>query len=202
MLPRKQKDLAAKLRRARWLPLEFVAEFEARFVRARDSEPISFRRRKARAQNIWRAAQRAISAVAAEPGEWFYHTYEIYDYFFRTNLSVKYVNIIIKIMNLWGFFISRKLAQPFLPLPQPRGYERARLIENYYHKKGRFRGASLPIKPEMLRKLKRHLLLENYNWIFLSVWFGLRPQEIDNLHDKNMWYIENPDCGKLVLWVY
>jgi hypothetical protein len=106
------------LQRARWLPLEFVAEFEARFVRARDSETISFRRQKARAQNIWRAVRRVISTVDAEPGQWLYHTYDIYNYFLRKNLSVKYINTIFTtkicgvlktlIVGNWFFGCTRK----------------------------------------------------------------------------------------------
>jgi hypothetical protein len=202
ILVKNEQELREQLKQARWLPSEFVAEFEARFVRARDSETIAKRRRKTRAQIIWRAAQRAIREVGADPGEWFYHTYEFYDYFFRAKLSVKYVLVILKMVNPWGLFISRKLNQPFMALSPPRGYERARLIENYYSTPKRCSRASLPITPQQLLGAKETLLVANYNWLLLSVWFGLRPQEIDNLQDKSMWRVEIADCGKAILWVY
>lgn len=30
---------------------------------------------------------------------------------------------------------------------------------------------------------------EQFNWLYLSVWLGLRPQEIDNLKNKVLWNI-------------
>ncbi|NBW82182.1 hypothetical protein EBR21_10565 [bacterium] len=202
LLERKRQETSERLKLARWLPVEFVSEFESRFLRDRSSEGRTDQRQKPRAARVWRAAQRAIAATGVEPGEWFLHTYEIYDYFYRAHLSIKYVNVILKMMNLWGFFISRKLSQPFLPLPMPRGYERARLIENYYHTKKQVGRGSIPITPTQLDSEKKLLSGANYNWLFLSVWLGLRPQEIDNLKNEGMWRVEETLRGVSVLWVY
>lgn len=42
---------------------------------------------------------------------------------------------------------------------------------------------------------------KNFNWLFLSVWFGLRPQEIDNLKNKDLWKIEKLQNGREIFWV-
>ena len=63
------------------LPEEFVADFEKRFIRKRDSEVDSGKRRTSRAMQVWRAAQKMIVSVAVEPTDWYFSTYEIYDYF-------------------------------------------------------------------------------------------------------------------------
>lgn len=55
-----------------------------------------------------------IIAVGYEPSEWFYHTYEIYDYFHIKQFSIQYIHKIIKLVNLWGLFVCRSLARPFL----------------------------------------------------------------------------------------
>ncbi len=38
--------------------------------------------------------------------------------------------------------------------------------------------------------------------IGFSFLFGLRPQEIDNLHDTSLWKLEIPVQGRKVLWVF
>lgn len=110
---------------------------------------------------------------------------------------------ILKFCNLWGFFISRKLARPFLPIPAPRGYERQRLIDAFYQKeRNSVARPSSELSPEHLEihngKINRH----NFNWLYLSVWFGLRPQEIDNLKNKESWRIETLINGRKILWVF
>ena len=193
----------AKLRRHEAvLPQEFVAEFEIRFVRTRDSETESGRRRRTRAYSLWQAAQRMIVSVGVEPSDWFYHTLEIYDFFHQRQYSVRYVHSTLKMANLWGFFICRKMGRPFLPIPNPRGYERQRLIQAYYEKDRKSRQPSRPLTPEMLKSCHRKLNRWNYHWLFLSVWLGLRPQEVDNLRDKNMWSVERLGNGRRVLWVF
>jgi len=116
------------------LPIEFVTEFEQRFIRIRDTEVARGKRRTSRVHTVWQAAQRMIVTLQIEPSEWFYATHEIYDYFHERQYSMRYMTAILNIANLWGFFISKKLARPFLPIPRPRGYERQRLLEAYYAK--------------------------------------------------------------------
>jgi hypothetical protein len=185
------------------LPVEFVGEFEERFVSARDSETIRGLRAKARCYSTWKAAQRAIVALQIDPSDWLYHTHEIYDYFHRQQYSLRYMRTILKFCNLWGFFISRKLARPFLPIPAPRGYERQRLIDAFYQKeRSSVARPSRELSPEQLEIVSGKINRHNFNWLFLSVWFGLRPQEIDNLHDKKLWRVEVLATGRKILWVF
>jgi hypothetical protein len=103
------------------LPMEFVEEFEKRFVQQRDSQTEDGSRKRSRAYTSWRAAQRLIIAIGVEPSEWFYHTNKIYDHFYNQKTSPRYLNSICKMANLWGFFICKKFGHPFLPIPQPIG---------------------------------------------------------------------------------
>lgn len=192
---------AARRRYEAFLPMEFVEEFEARFIRKRDSQTEAGGRRNTRAFVVWNAVQRMIATIAVEPSEWFTATHQIYDYFVERKMSLKYSCTIIKIANLWGFYFCRKLARPFLPVPLPRGYERQRLVDAHYGKIGIHR-ASKPISPADLKKMSGTITLHNFNWIFLSVWFGLRPKEIDSLHNKESWKVEILPTGRKVLWVY
>lgn len=185
------------------LPDEFVSEFEARFVRPCGiTAEGGGRRRLIRRYVTWRAAQKMITTIGMEPSDWLYHVHDIYDYFYQRQLSLSYVQGILKISNLWGHFISRKLCKPFWPIPMPKGYERQRMIEAYYQKEKWTRVPSKAITPEHLALLSGQINRPNFNWLYLSVWFGLRPQEIDSLQDKSMWRIEALPTGRKILWVY
>ena len=41
-----------------------------------------------------------------------------------------------------------------------------------------------------------------FNWIYLTVWFGLRPKEVDSLHQDENWKIEELYNGRKVLWIF
>ncbi len=194
--------LKLRNQKAAKIPDEFASEFEHRFIRTRDSETESGKRRMSRAQNLWRAAQRMISAIRHEPSEWFYYVPDIYDYFHEKQYSVRYISAVLKMANLWGFFIARKTAKPFHPISHPKGYERQRLIEAYYKKTRNTRRPSKVLLPIQLEAVYTKMNHPNFNWLFLSVWLGLRPQEVSNLNDRSLWFIETLSTGRIILWIY
>lgn len=183
------------------LPDEFVGEFEKRFMRKRDSEVDRGKRRTSRAMIVWKAAQKMIVSIGIEPSDWFYSSYEIYDYFYSKKYSIRYIQSILKIANLWGYFFCKKTGRAFLSVPSPKGYERMRLIDAYYNKAEKLRTASGPLIPENLYTAKGQIKDEQFNWLYLTVWLGLRPQEVDNLKNTELWKIE--ESGKRrVLWIF
>lgn len=184
------------------MPPVFASEFEQRFIRKRDSQTEQGIRSTSRSYIRWRAAQRMIAAVGIDPSEWFYHVDKIYDYFHQQKMSLKYLQSILGIANLWGFYFCRKLGRPFLPVPAPRGYERQRLFTANNEKVKGVARASKPITPENLSEVKSNLNQNNFDWIFLSVWFGLRPKEVDSMHSRDMWRIEILPTGRQILWVF
>ncbi len=197
------EQITLKLKHQSVLPDEFVAEFEERFIRARNVFNEHIRQQQNRQRHgSWRAAQKVIIAVGIEPCNWFFHNEKFYDIFYLKQFSLGYLARVLSMINLWGRFICRKLGQPFLSVRLPRGYERQRLIEAYYQKSSPRRRPSEPITPEQLLKAKSILNELNFNWIYLSVWFGLRPHEIDLLHDENFWRVELLPTGRKILWVF
>lgn len=184
------------------IPDEFATEFELRFVRHRDSETATGKRITSRARVVWGATQRLIIALGVDPSEWFYALPEIYDYFCQKRYSIRYTHAVLKMANLWGYFISRKLGRPFLAVPSPRGYERQRILDAHYESDRKVRKPSAPLCPFELAKTRERLNPANFNWLFLSVWFGLRPKEVDNLHDPSLWRVESLPNGRMVLWIF
>jgi hypothetical protein len=184
------------------LPIEFVEEFEKRLLRTRDAETRKGRRKNSHARSKWKAAQKMIVALKIDPSEWYYYNKEVYDYFHEQQLSISYTISILSLVNAWGYFICRKLAKPFLPVTRPRGYERQRLLDAHYQRNKNRRKASGPLPPEVLNSASGKMNQANFNWLFISVWLGLRPQEIDNLHEQQLWRIETPIVGRKICWIY
>lgn len=144
----KLEELEISRKYEAFLPEEFKEEFEKRFLRRRDSQTDSNKRKLTRAHTIWRAVQRLIIDIKIEPSEWYCNQDRIYDYFYENKFSLSYTNKMLALFNVWGFFICRKLDQPFLPVSRPRGYERKdslttttniravrRLVQHLYHLK-------------------------------------------------------------------
>jgi hypothetical protein len=127
---RKEKDLAHALANDALIPLAFRAEFESRFLSRpqRFSSPRS-KERQQKAHVLWNAAQKLILHIKQEPSEWYLHQFTINDFFFDRGYSISYINKIIKILNLWGFYMPRKIDRPFLPVQKPHGYEKQRLVD-------------------------------------------------------------------------
>ena len=163
------------------LPSEFVTEFEERFIRRHDSETIAGKRARSRAQTLWKAAQSFVVTIGIDPSEWFFHLPEIYDYFYQREYSIRYTTTVLRMANLWGYFICRKLGRPFLATPIPRGYERQRIIDAYF-KRQRTRRKVRPKEIDNLADLNSWSVETLGNgreilWVFQTKLIALPPDD-------------------------
>jgi hypothetical protein len=130
---------------------------------------------------------------------------KIYDYFADHGTSLEYAQKLIHMMNQWGVFISEKQGNPYKAITQPRGRDRA-LIAEKHEDSDNYVGESDPLTPELLAARADKLKVPgNYEWLAVSLWFGLRPEEVDQLmaKDSTQWYVERDRAlGIDVLWVY
>lgn len=166
-----------------------VQEFEQTILFASEERMNIAKRNKM--DSHWRKARRILVQLKIKPEDWNYHKRRFYDVFARERLSPSYTQKIISVMNIWGRFHCRKYRLYFEPLEFPVGHEKERIADKYYDKdkKGR---VSDPITPEMLRAKERELSPEWFNWFYLSVWFGLRPAEVDTLNKppgERTWHV-------------
>lgn len=173
-------------------PEHLIIDFENRLkLRAGDSNP--------KEMIIWRRALWVLHEIKLSVGDWELSAPTFYQKFQEMGWSLSYVRGIIKMLNDWGKFYSRTTRELFVPLPYPRGRARVRIGDA--EPSGMGNKASGPLTPALLESKKSQLSLVNYNWLYLAVWLGLRPIEIDNLMDSGKWRLD-ASAGTAVLWVY
>lgn len=127
----------------------------------------------------WQSALKVLAEVKLTPADWYQREYQFYIALERRQYSPDYANRIITLLNLYGFFYCHKYLRPFAPIPKLGKRHRGKQAMAA-SKAGRGK-KSKRLTPEMLEAQKSNLLVENYNWLFVSVWLGLRPEEVDTL---------------------
>lgn len=184
-----------KLRYASFLPLDLLAEFE--------SKKLDLTRPKLR--SYWKKAQEIMLGVGLEPKDWHDCAGRVYGEFIKHQMSPNYVRQILPLLNEWGHFIANKFDGRYRDLPKMRGRWHAGVSEAFYnkpHTAGNRKSA--PLTPALLESKKSELTPEQYRWLALSVWFGLRPSEVDLLKkpsgDRTWWVTDHE--GTPVLWIY
>jgi integrase len=102
--------------------------------------------------------------------------------------SPSYAKKLRNYMNHWGHYLSRQEGFAFDPLTRPLATEARGLRLNVKRAPGR----STPLTPAGLAALKAKLPAPQHLWLSFSVWFGLRPREVDNLAKRNpeLWELE------------
>lgn len=177
-----------------FLPEIDIAEFETKvlavkFLGAEVWDP------KHKTAVKWRAALKTMRHVKLDPSEWAEKPFVFYTYFIQKKFSPSYVERIIHFMNLYGYFYCRKYKTPFAPIPPLKGVLRQKQTHAYSTNPERRHKADR-ITPAELEAQKSNLGEERYNWVFLSLWLGLRPEEVDSLknpHNSHPHFFEIQD---------
>jgi integrase len=129
------------------------------------------------------------------PSEYKDNSKKIYKYFIEKRISLNYCSRILSVLNRWGKFQSKITHSFYDNVPLPRGNEQSRIAQAQQTKRGKetelgVRTESLPLSPEILESAKSKFSTEQYNWLKLSVWFGLRPEEVDSLKDSKCFRVD------------
>jgi integrase len=102
---------------------------------------------------------------------------KLYAFFLKRQYSMNYISDILWVFNLYGEYLARQFPNRyFMKVRRPTGYVRDQLI-----KKNKRTTVSKQITPEQLEVAKKSLRPYHYKWIFISLWFGLRPAEVDGI---------------------
>lgn len=202
-LNREQSDIRDKIRKAgkrltslrstdkTLFPPERVEEFQQ--VLENENFGSSKHLSKQRSQFLF--VQRMCNELRIQPIEYRENQRLIYKHFIKMKVSANYASVLISMLNRWGKFVSRKSGTFFEPVDTPKGRERSAIAEAQLTKRGKdtdlgVRTESQPLTPEILERSRNKLSHENFNWLKLAVWFGLRPEEVDSLADSKRTKIE------------
>lgn len=185
-----------KLVQSVYLPKEEALEFTERLQKTTFGNEAH----EKRIMSHWKFVQVMIENLKMEPKDYSRNSEFFYKYFIERKMSLDYSKKILRIVNMWGSFICHKYTLFYSNIITPKGRVKE-MINDTYIDSDNYVGESDPLTPELLFN-KKDLLknFENYNWLFISVHFGLRPIEIDSLKDIKRYKIEY--ASQKVLWIY
>ena len=160
----------------------------------------------------WTSAKKLLGKNKIDYTEFYDKRFDIFKYYEQKCWSADYIKRISKILNKWGSFCARKRGNFFEPIPKI-GIRFNKIAEARENKTD-IRRPATPLNWIDLKNLKTTFetekLTEHWNWLFVGLFFGLRPSEIENLKKikdkktKEKFYkIEFDKTNKInVLFVY
>lgn len=143
----------------------------------------------------WSMVQQLIVDVEIHPSEWFERKNVVYAAFLKHKYSPNTAKKLLRYLNLWGYFLCKKHNKAWMKVPGMDGSWKNRLEATRTS-----HGASKPLSPQQLEEKRLEMPRSAYEWLFISVWFGLRPREVDNLKTPNpdLWYITKESEGSVL----
>lgn len=168
-----------------FLPTPLLDEFEQSFIDTKTKV------------SHWRTAKKLMVEIKLDVSDWNFHRLKWFKLFGLNSFSLDYVQKLTHTLNKWGKFVSYKQRTFFEPIPTPTGIDRQRIIDAY--EDIGLTKESQPISPDQL-VARTELTDLARNWITLSIWFGLRPSEVDSLlkpSSPKTWKLEDN-----VIWIY
>lgn len=175
----------------------FPAEINDKFVEWIDDNVAS---KKARAH--WAAVKKMLLVLKLEPENYAYNKKRLYKYLAAQEYSMDYSTKLLRILNHFGQFMCRFTGKYYDKVPAPRGHDRE-MINDAYLDSPTYFGPSEALSPTLLQEIQADLIPGQYRWLYCSIWFGLRPSELDQIAEDRQqkhWRIEHGETD--VLWVY
>ena len=158
-----------------FFPLEHVTEFESLKLGV-----------SLKAQSYWNKAREIITELALPCQDWEPKKELFYKAFFEREMSPAYVQKVLPLINRWGDFYAYKCNKPFRRIPSPpREWAKNLMKAHKRRERGKGNKKSQGLRPGVLYENKGRFKEEEYRWLYLSVWFGLRPIEVDLLNQSS-----------------
>lgn len=182
-------------------PPTFRADFEETFLREHVGVGVSGYEKYKKALVHWHWAMSMVEAINVPSKDWAFRSRAIYEYMRKKHISYEYSRKILRVLNLWGLYLNRRTGVPYELVTSPRGPEKEAINDAWYAS-GKKTKESLPLNPQELESAKGALKPEQYRWLFISIWLGLRPNEIDQLIKPNSYRLSMDSEGTTILAVY
>jgi len=155
-------------------------------------------------QPHWHTMKSIIINVGIHPSQWYKQSSLLYQEFIRRKYSPNYIKKLLRYLNIWGYFVCEKHNKAWKDVEFPAGSWKRKIADTYESRIKRASFESDPISFELLNDVRTKIKKEHYNWIFISIAFGLRPREVDNLKslNANLWRIEKNKNFGYVLHIF
>lgn len=155
-----------------------------------------------RVKMMWATAKRIIISLQLSPEHYADNRKQFYRYFINKEYSLDYTKKVLRIINFYGKFCARLTGKFFEEIAPPKGHDRE-LINDAYQNSDSYYGPSEPLTEDVLAGLQDRLSVRQHAWLRVSLWFGLRPSELDMIlgdRSQRFWRVEPGEVD--VLWVY
>lgn len=173
----KHKEL--ELLQSMYLPVEVTGKFQAWLISTFEADE----GHRKKMLSHWHTTQRLIAAIALKPTDFNSDKQKIFNWMRKQLFSLDYCKKLLRIVNLYGEFACEQYGQFYKPIARIPAIEAQRIRDSYLD--GKDGGVSEPLTPVALESIREHLKPEQYRWLYLTVWLGLRPKEVDLLqHTK------------------
>lgn len=159
------------------LPILAVRHFETEILLNKLCNQNEERLKKNKLMEHWRTCKKIIRKIESSPQNWEDDKQYFFNEFANMAASRSYVCKLLRLLNEWSKYLGRRAKTFWPPIPHPNQAQ-WREIENAHEDRGRS-NESDPLTPAQLETHKSELKVPEYNWLFVSIWFGLRPWEID-----------------------
>lgn len=179
-----------------YLPDSVVDNFESQVIkRLKIREP------------HWLVARDYVIKADLHPEKWFEESTVFYALFEKDSRSPDYTRRILRVLNEYGWFYCKFFNRVWRNIPNPRGDWRARVYKAYKRKVlASGREIYVPrLDSEKLLVKESEFQPEEFNWLWVSLWFGLRPREINEYQEGQKWRVKiwhDKSIGKEVLTVF
>jgi len=164
-----QRLIEEKTVEGAYLPKGLAAEFEE--VLKRNRVPSAH----------WHTARRMILALGLQPRTWYDESDQFYAYLEGKGYSNDYVKKLMRAVNEYGWFYSKRMGQPWRDIKNPRGHWNKRIRKARVVKALRAGHPAycVRLRPEDLTRQRSRLEATEWAWLWVTLWFGLRPAETD-----------------------
>lgn len=154
----------------------------------------------------WTTVKKIITELAVDTKNFYAERQRFFNYYKSKKWSPDYIKKLNRLLNLYGQYVAKKTGSYYQDIPKLSPIIREKIIELRDNTPG-LKTAADPLEWLDLKNKKstfeHESLLNQWNWLFIGLWFGLRPKEIDSLKNKNTWRIETDRFHKIeVLHVY
>lgn len=187
---------------AAYLPAPMTAGFEKELAENYADNP-------ARLNNLlkqWNIVKKMISALALDPKDFHDERQKFVNYYKSKKWAPDYIKKLTRMANLWGFYFSKRTNTSFQPIPKLSSVQIQKVVELREGLPGIKTAADPLMWNDLLNvksKFENNDLKQHWNWMFIALWFGLRPVEMNGLTNSKTWRLDVDSKTKVqVLWVY